>query len=84
MFGKGCPRADVLESLVRGRHVPPRVVEHVEQCATCSAIVANLQRDEQLLSELREAAESALDDDTRREILDACKSAVLDDPATDP
>lgn len=81
MFGKGCPRADVLESLVRGRRVPPRVVEHVGACPTCSAIVANLRRDEQLVSELREAAETALDDDTRREILDACKAAARNGPA---
>ena len=72
MFSRKCPRVDELEALVMGRPVSKQVRGHVEQCALCGPIVAELRANTKLLEELREAATDSPDEATRERVLEIC------------
>lgn len=72
MRSRECPRANELDALASSRPVPAAVQQHVESCATCNQIVADLRCQHGLLQALREAQVEALDERTQASILDAC------------
>ena len=76
---RGCPRADELHALVTGDKISPDVPRHVAKCDTCSQIVENLRRDATLIEQLREATRTALDEETHRDVLNACRAAIDSD-----
>lgn len=73
---RGCPRADELHALVRGDKAPPNVSRHVARCDTCSQIVESLRRDVRLIEQLRSATKNALNEETHRDVLNACRAAL--------
>ena len=75
MLIRKCPRADELSDLVEGRTCSRRLQKHVDSCAICAQIVANLRRDAQLVEDLQAAVKSPPNDDVREDLMNACRSA---------
>ena len=76
VFGKKCPSADKLQAFAVGDATSKGLAAHVAGCETCQKIVANMQSDEQLVTELRAADSADIDPAVRKRILDICRKAV--------
>jgi len=75
MFFKRCPRADVLQLLVKDNQATEKVRRHVVKCETCSRIVSDLRKGARIGDTFREAVHN-FDDDTRNRALKSCDKII--------
>jgi anti-sigma factor RsiW len=77
-----CPFRETLHDFAI-RPNSAQIAAHVSRCATCQEYVAELRANEELIAELRSAAES-VDDETRRHIVDLCQLILRENPGSGP